>query len=372
MSARGLLDLERPKPNFSRIAALRAVRDRHGKSYARQISEILRLRLGARKISIREYFYFRLFDDRIYDDKGRQQFVGGMAQHDIYLKTSDPDWWALAHDKLSAYALLQGMGLPVPQTIALYHPWRRHGSLPVLTTPGELAGWLRNAEHYPFFSKPVQGMWSVGSTRAESYDQATDSVIAADGRGVKIDRFVEEAGTFFQSGYLFQEVSHPHPRVAEVCGDRLGTVRVVILLTETGPTLFRCIWKIPAAKNMADNFWRSGNMLAVLDPTNGKVTRVVRGYGLNMDHPEVHPDTGKPIPGFVMPEWERLLDVVLTAAAGLPGIRFQAWDVAASDKGPILVEVNVGGDFNLPQIATGIGSFDEQFSSFLAGCSRHR
>ena len=31
----------------------------------------------------------------------------------------------------------------------------------------------------------------------------------------------------------------------------------------------------------------------------------------------------------------------------------QAWDIALTDRGPVLVEVNIGGDLNLPQLALG-------------------
>jgi hypothetical protein len=47
----------------------------------------------------------------------------------------------------------------------------------------------------------------------------------------------------------------------------------------------------------------------------------------------------------------------------------QAWDVAPTDRGPVLIEVNIGGDFNLPQLAQAKGLMDERFRRFLANCT---
>ena len=40
-------------------------------------------------------------------------------------------------------------------------------------------------------------------------------------------------------------------------------------------------WKIPAPHNIADNFWRPGNLLAALDRHTGEVKRVTTNVGYN-------------------------------------------------------------------------------------------
>src|SRR3546814_6489185 len=50
-------------------------------------------------------------------------------------------------------------------------------------------------------------------------------------------------------------------------------------------TLFRStVLKIPAGANIADNFWRAGNMLANIDPEHGTILRVLRGTGRSEEH----------------------------------------------------------------------------------------
>jgi glutathione synthase/RimK-type ligase-like ATP-grasp enzyme len=64
-----------------------------------------------------------------------------------------------------------------------------------------------------------------------------------------------------------------------------------------------------------------------------------------------------------------LTGLCLEAARALPGLRVQAWDIALTDRGPVLVEVNIGGDFNLPQLAHATGLMDERFRAFVDRCA---
>ena len=70
-----------------------------------------------------------------------------------------------------------------------------------------------------------------------------------------------------------------------------------------------------------------------------------------------------------MPDWPALTALGLEAATVFPGLRMQAWDIALTDRGPVLVEVNIGGDFNLPQLAHDQGLMDERFRAFLERCA---
>ncbi|MCI0654375.1 MAG: hypothetical protein L0Y39_07845, partial [Methylococcaceae bacterium] len=140
----------------------------------------------------------------------------------------------------------------------------------------------------------------------------------------------------------------------------------MLLVTENGPEIFRTLWKITARGNVADNFWRPGNMLAALDAESGRVERVVLGVGPEQKELDLHPETSKPLKGLILPEWDKVKDLCFRGARAFSGLHLQAWDVAICETGPVLVEINIGGDFNLPQVATGKGMMDQQFTRFLA------
>ena len=96
--------------------------------------------------------------------------------------------------------------------------------------------------------------------------------------------------------------------------------------------------------------------------------RVVKGTGVETVIDGVHPDTGRPITGTAIPDWEALSTLVELAARLFPGIRTQSWDIALTDKGPIPLEVNFGGDLNLTQLASGKGVLDDTYREHLRSC----
>jgi hypothetical protein len=126
--------------------------------------------------------------------------------------------------------------------------------------------------------------------------------------------------------------------------------------------------QISSGANPADNYWRTGNMLGAIELTSGIIQRVVRGAGADLAVNEPHPDTGRPLIGTPIPDWPRLVELVMSAATVFAGIRTQSWDVALSDQGPVFLEVNFGGDLNLAQLANGKGVLDEGYIEHLREC----
>jgi glutathione synthase/RimK-type ligase-like ATP-grasp enzyme len=337
----------------------------HGKSPGAQVMDIWRLRFGPGKLTPDEYYAFGLYDDRRFSFADKQRFLGRAVQTRIIRRCNALEWWLLAHDKLVFYALLAGLGLPVPATRAVYHRSRRFGAASLLADPPALAAHLRAGISYPCFAKPATGIRSIGVAALEAYDAEADRLVLRGGQALAVEAFVSELERYRADGYLFQEMLRPHPELEQVVGPRLSTVRLIVLIEDTGPAILHALCKIPVGDNPADNFWRPGNLLAALD-ADGRISRVQQGTGPEQREPEDHPDTGGRLLGLTIPDWPALTALALQAASAFPGLRMQAWDVAPTDRGPVLVEVNIGGDFNLPQLAHRTGLMDDRFRALLA------
>lgn len=358
-----------PRPAMAE--SLRAVATAYGKQPMAQVRELARLALAPGRIRPEEYFYYRLFDAG-YDRDRQQAFVGRRLEEKLHRLTCDPAAWLLAHDKLVCYGLLASLGYPVPLTRAVY---RRGAAFPGAVSLGsaeDLAAALRGGMAFPAFGKPVRGIRSAGTLRVDGYDSQDDSLRLAGDAAVAVDEMVEALATYADHGYLFQELIRQHPAVRAVCGDAVATARLVVLLRNDGPTIHRAAWKLPAAGNVADNFWREGNVLCAVEPATGRVRRAVQGIGPALREVATHPDSGAALAGMALPDWQAAADLVRSAATAFPDLRMQAWDVAFGEDGPVLVELNVGGDYTLPQLATGEGMIDAQFLGFLEECAAAR
>jgi glutathione synthase/RimK-type ligase-like ATP-grasp enzyme len=360
-----IIDLEKSDPGFDIAQCLSGALRKYGKKPLSQVTDIARLALGFGKLTPQEYYDFCLYDDETFSFSDKNRFLGKRAQNRILSKSAPLDWYAIAHDKLVFYGLLSGLGFPVPKTLALFHPIRCFGEVPALREPEALARFLRQDMRYPFFAKPVSGMYSVGASSVDSFEPVSDSLVLGNGDKVGVEAYVKEVSRYFEDGYIFQERLQSHERLREVCGESIGTARVMVMVREDGAEIYQALWKVPVGDNVADNFWRPGNILASLDIESGRVLRAVQGVGLDQAEVERHPDTARSLTEIALPDWTALKSLCLKAAAALPKLSMQAWDIAMCPEGPILVEVNVGGDFNLPQIATGRGLLSDSLRDFL-------
>ncbi|MBF0502874.1 MAG: hypothetical protein HQM09_22255 [Candidatus Riflebacteria bacterium] len=336
-----------------------------GKSFLAQRREIFHLQRSIGLLSAEEYYYYRLYDSSRFAMPDALKFIGLEAQMRILSQCSMPYWYDIAHDKVLFQIFMQACRFPIPRIVATFHRGRQMPGAIILRTEAEIRTFLRGYREYPLFGKPFDGMFSLGSARFEGYDPTTDELTFSSGVSAGVVEVAQELATFSERGYLFQEVKHPDVRMLRVCGDRIACLRVVTLLNKQTPEIFRALWKIPAGRHIADNFWRQGNMLAAIDIPTGRVTRVVAGFGPNHREVERHPDSGEPLIGFIIPRWQEVQELCLSATSLVAGLGMQGWDIAVCPEGPVIIEVNVGGDFNLPQLATGTGLLDERFSTFL-------
>jgi hypothetical protein len=364
-----VLDTEVAEDRLDLASCFRTIAAAHGKSYQQLLLEIARTSFGPGRLSFHEYLALRLFDDPALAGADKSAFVGIEGARRIWaIANHNSEWWGVMANKLAITALLHGYGFCVIPTLALYSDKLCLRNATMLRGPAELLRFLRTSNDYPLFAKPMNELRSLGAASLDAYHPASDSLLLAGGKQLPLERFVEEVARHFAAGYILQRRLSPHPAVRALAGERLATVRVMTICTREGPQILRAAWKIPGGDNFADNFWRNGNLLATLDLQSGRVIRVVRGSGLAQKQLTHHPDSDAPLIGIEVPQWQEITALALEAAASLKDVRLIGWDLAATDRGVVIVEPNYTPDFGLPQLADRRGLLDDHFKAFLADC----
>jgi hypothetical protein len=370
----GYQDMDRGHPMADRVptiaysTAIHAAAPDIG-SVVRLMVVVGRLARGPGGLSPTEYFAHRLW----HPDHGRGdlcRFAGLQGQARFHAACCDLTCKAMADDKLVMQAILEASGnVAVPEIAAVVHPHRGHFGAARLRSLPEIHEFMLDPAHYPFVAKPIAGMFSVGVFHAVALDAASESVISVTGTRLPI---MDLATRIFcdhdKNGYLIQRALEPAHAVSAMSGGRLCTVRALVLLGEEGAVLHRAALKIPIRRNVADNYWREGNRLGAVDVSTGQISRVVTGKAEALRLDPVHPDTGVMIAGMALPDWSALCDLVQRVAPLFPGIRTQSWDIALTDRGPVVIEVNWGGDLHLHQFAHGYGSLDPVYCDHLRAC----
>jgi hypothetical protein len=353
-----------------------ATRKQFGKGYFSQTHEILSLARGIGKLSHQDYFYYRLYDDERYTIEDKRRFLSDSMHWGLCEKCCDVRYWASADDKFIAETLLSDVGAPVAKTQgALFlNPRKINDSIPNIQTKDDLHLFFSKQAQFPLFAKPIDGIASFGVFSMNRYDSSLRVLELSDGSALSLDDFfsmLPHTGAFDipTEGYLFQERLLPHKALQQVCGSAVvSTVRVIVIIEEGVPEIIQTVWKIPSGKAIADNFWRPGNMLADIDRDKGSVKRVVRGYGPQLEELENHPDSGKQLKGFMLPQWEEVRNLCLDFSLAYSKLRYQSWDIAICEDRAVVVEVNAGSAFSLSQLASGEGMLNDRFKSFLNYC----
>src|SRR5262249_52892128 len=333
-----------------------------GKSYVSMIRDIFSLGRGFGRLSAEDYFYYRLYDDEKYDFSEKQRFLSERRHTHVANKCNDVRWWAMADDKLIANIILSRYPLPHLQAVFSARP--RNCGAKVLRTAADLERFLSTEARYPLFAKPIYGVQSRGAWALESLDRPAGMLSTHDGPKPVAEVAASIAGAS-GDGYMFQDRLDLHPDLAAICGNLVSTIRFVLIQPDNEPQILHAVWKIRTSDNVADNFWRAGNMLAHLDLEDGHVQRVVQGVGPAQVELENHPETGKRLLGASMPDWEKATSLVRECSQIFPKIHYITWAVAPTPAGPVIIEVNPGGAFALPQVAAGKGILDDRFRAFL-------
>jgi hypothetical protein len=329
-----------------------------GVSLGRQLSELLMLRAAEGKLDPDDYYKLRLYQNHL-SFRDKRKYISNRA----IPWTGVGDWQIVAYDKLLAYSVLAGHGVAIPAIRAVCHPLREFNGAVALKSVDDAACYLRRDASYPIIVKPVRGAFSRDVWLLERYDSQSDAVILA-GAGAAPPRELAERYFAKKSGYMFQELLRPHRAIREAVSDRICTLRIVITITAQGARLLIATWKIAAGGNVADNYWRKGNILARLDQEKGTIEQCMTGLGPQFRLVDQHPETGQPLVGFQVPFYRQAVDLAMRTALYFPDLRMQAWDIAITDDGPTVLEVNLVGSLFIPQLLTQRGLLEGQFREF--------
>ena len=79
---------------------------------------------------------------------------------------------------------------------------------------------------------------------------------------------------------------------------------------------------------------------------------------------EKHPDSGIDLKGFQVPRWEEMTSFCKEAAKKCKTLGYLAWDMALTEKGWLVIEVNEVGQILLPQMVYEKG-LKKQFTGYL-------
>ena len=271
------------------------------------------------------------------NDEQRSTVITRGISNEIVRRMNPKEYWHYFDDKAEFNAFFKEY---IPRK------WLR---INAETNPEELFALYRNQE--ALIGKPLEGSSGQGIQKYGPDDWK-------DGPEAFLKRLLQDG-----IGIL-EEIVKQHPKMASLCPMSVNTCRIATLMGDKQEGIVYAFLRIGNGKVM-DNV-DCGGMAARIDLDSGKLQTV--GADKQGNTFIKHPMTDTSIIGFQIPFWEEAKAMCLEAAKKVPEMRFIAWDVAITEKGPTFIEGNSFPSHAIPQFAAhypnGIGIMPE-FRKFI-------
>jgi hypothetical protein len=252
----------------------------------------------------------------------------------------------LTTEKAIFYRYCAALGLPVPELLAI--------------VPRETPGWgigervLADADAFAdhllslgrdVVVKPSGGGEGVGVRVLRREPEAL--VDAGTDAPVDLPALWEELrGDAEFACFVVQERMRNHADLTSlVPATALHTMRLVTLVPRSGgaPRVSQSSIRLAIGGGVTDNFahGRTGNGYCEIDPETGRLgpLRRAREDGCGFVDSPFLPD-GTRIEGMRMPMWDEALALAFRATPHFLPVRSIGWDIAVTDRGPVLIEAN--------------------------------
>lgn len=330
-----------------------------GKSRLRQVLEQFWVAL-CYSISPKKYYVFELFRPERFRNAGayiaRYEFKGGL--HNLLESRIENPSRRVLNDKAAFFRHCEAQGVFTPPSHLIV---RQDGAIERLQP---FDGVLPKCNLFP---KPLRGRGGRGCERW---------IYRPDGR------YVDQNGTELDAeallariralaqkeDYIVQESLAGHPELRDLSMNVLTSCRMMSVKNEDGGfevthAVFKSSTKPEA---IVDNFHKGG-IVSRVDIRTGELGPASdAGVGKPCVWYDSHPLTGARIAGRRLPLWEETLELVRKAHAAFPDRITVGWDVAISDRGPVVLEGNVQSGCDMIQrthdVPAGIGRLAECYA----------
>lgn len=170
------------------------------------------------------------------------------------------------------------------------------------------------------------------------------------GKGAEIIKF-DSRQEMLRDNCIYQERLHTADSLMMLADvNSFNTCRVSTYIDNEGSTSVDLAYlKLGGKNNAVDNI-ASGGIGIPININTGELNKtgfIEFGSSFEVDK---HPCGKIKFEGFIIPEWDTIKDIAIKAHQAFKELRHISWDIGLTDKGPIIVEGNSGGDIFANQL----------------------
>lgn len=295
------------------------------------------LKLYERKgLTTEEYFQFE-FEKR--DKIFRDSFLGSNEQR-LYVDYLNPKkYYILARNKYFTHRILDNTGVKKSELYCYYLP---EGSV----------------MHSTEIANNLEGVIAILKSKniKECVIKTTESSSGKDVVVVNRLNYIEndcvlhlfDDTEIYLSNFLsdipliFESLIYQTEQLSSLNASSVNTIRFMTTLYPSGEVkIIATFIKIGRTGRCVDNAGSGGNVDACIDIETGEIKFPIQFDGWrkikNITH---HPDNGNLIEGVRIHNWKNIKKQVKDFQKSFPYVKAAGWDIALTDEGPLVIEVN--------------------------------
>ncbi len=242
-------------------------------------------------------------------------------------RSSGLNYIALLRDKYLFSLLLEALNFPAPELLAVVRGEQVEVIRPRRTV--SLDEFIQQPLAIDGFCKPqfgVQGHRAFRLRTEKGQAYVNDETQSAEQVAARASR------------HVLQSRVEQHPDMASLHTSSVNTMRVITVRDGLRPRVFsRPLVRVGSEGRVVDNAGSDGLQVFVNTETGRLTGSALRTRGGTLSH---HPNTKIAFDGFVVPHFDRALELAVELHSQLLGLHSVGWDLAITTSGPVFIEGN--------------------------------
>lgn len=282
---------------------------------------------------------YRDFEFEKQPEEFRQTFLG-LNEQRFYLDYLNPvKYYSLARNKYLAHKMLEDTGVRKSALYCYYLPEARFvASEEKASNLNEVLYILKNKDVQSCVIKTTESshgdnVWVIKDIEYKENDAV---MTRFDGQELLL------SSVLGREALIFESVIHQTKQFAAFNESSVNTVRFMTTLYPDGSArVIATFIKIGRAGKCVDNAGSGGNVDVCVDVETGEIKYAIQFDGWHKTKEiECHPDNGTQLNGVYIDNWQSIKEEVIKFQQAFPYCKASGWDIAITDNGPVVIEVN--------------------------------
>jgi len=279
-----------------------------------------------------QYFRYGMYrNDCRLNLKEMKDYIPNYFAYYLFFPKHFKDYGVVSEDKELTYQLLKSYELPQPVLVWQYKNGAFYDSSKTEITGLRADQLVRQSGAGRLFLKPTKGLGGNGILVFNEQPEYRD------GQGNELTHeFVRET-LGEQQDYILQEGLIQHEELNRIYPNAVNTFRVMTEFKDGNAKVMFGMLRMGQGGSQLDNASQVG-LVCRIDPESGEFDPLVhQGHGATVDR---HPDSGFRFEGYRFPYWEQIRTLAEEAARKFETIGYGGWDIAYTQDGPSIIELN--------------------------------